>query len=235
MKKWIHSRTQTDKLIIEKIAAIIVVGDAREQEIKGLPIVAVTGSDPFDYDQYSIEELMNELTTKELRKIDTFYALDNLMTAVRDYGFDYTFTQRQKDLLSEFYSDPELASVSIKDVDVDSLITAIRECNTITGPYIRESQPEKNFAQVHNLDLTPSDYLNIIHQVTKDELKGAMKSHRLERLGIVMYEFIHDPKGYRLKYSRQIIEGNIKIYIKLIPHYANTCNVLVVSFHDPLD
>ena len=234
MKKWIHGKEQIDLLVIDKITLIVVVDDARTQEVKELPIVASTEDDPFDYDQYSVEEIM-DLPAFELRKFDTFYALDNLMTAVRDRGLKYKFTQRQQRLLSQFYKDPELASVDIRDIDADSLVKAIRECNTIMGPYKRDSEPEKNFAEVHNLELAPSDYLNIVHQITADELRGAVKSHRLERLGIVLYEFIHDPKGYKLKYSGQVIEDNIKIYIKLIPHYANTCNVLVVSFHDPLD
>lgn len=176
-----------------------------------------------------------DLSQSELRSIDTFYALDNLMTAVREHGFDYKFTSHQKQILSEFYKDSELASVDIANIDTSELLRAIKECNHVTGPYYRDSQPEKNFAEVHNIDLAPSDYLNIIKQVTSDELKGAIKSYRPERLGIVMYEFIHDLNGYKLKYSGQELEGDIKIYIKIIPHYANKLNIAVISFHDPLD
>ena len=235
MKRCIHAKQNAQNDIDFKIDLILIVDNAEAQNIKGLPVVASTqGNDPMDYDQYSIEELM-DLSQNELRSIDTFYALDNLMTAVREYGFNYKFTTHQKQLLSEFYKDPELSSVDTNNIDVVELIRAIRKCNDISGPYYRNSEPEKNFAKVHGLKMVSDDYLNIIKQITPNELYGAVKSFRPERLGIIMYEFIHDPKGYKLEYSGQQIDDDIKIYIKLIPHYANKYNIAVISFHDPLD
>lgn len=235
MKRYIHNREEAKVDSTFKIDLVLIVDDAREQGLSGLPVVASTqGNDPEDYDQYSIEELM-DLDISTLRQIDTFYALDNLMTAVRDRGFDYKFTGHQKDLLSHFYQDDNLSYVDRSSIDVVDLMKAVQECSHISGPYPRPSQPEKNFAEVHGLKMFADDYMNIIKSITPEELSNGRKSSRSQRLGIIMYEFIHTCKGYKLLYVDQYIDQDVKIYVKLIPHYANKYNIAVISFHDPLD
>ena len=213
----------------DKIDVIVVVNDARKQNLKNLPIKAATG-DFEDYDSYSIEELM-DLDNSILRQIDSFYALDNLRTAIEEYGLDYTLTKDQKAKLSDYYKKRDLSQVIPSDEQIQEILDHIKKCQHITGPDYRPNQPEKNFAERHGLEMTSSDYMAIIKDLKASEFISAVKSADTRRLGAVLYEFIHDPNGYILKYSKQKIEEDIKI----LPDYENNLTIAIISFHDPED
>lgn len=232
MKRWIHGGEQISFPMIDKIDVIAIVDDARTQGLYGLPVVASIQASE-DYDGYSVEELM-DLDDSTLRKINTFYALDNLLTAVNDYGFDYKLTTKQQTLLSDFYKKRENSIVDLTDSQINDLLKMIKECTHVTGPHYRMSQPEKNFEEVHGIEMVKSDYLGILHSLTKNDFLRAIKSSDTKRLGILLYEFKFD-RGYKLKHDDYEIKNGLEIYIKLIPHYQEQYNIALVSFHDMLD
>lgn len=230
MKRYIRTEeiVNQDSLHIDYI---VVVPDVRTMRLSQMPIVA--GSNLFeDYDRYTIEELM-DLDISEIRGIKSPYALDLIREAVNNGEFNYKLTRKQKEILHNFYTKRKNSDVPLYMVDVDELINAIRECNVLILPQYRTDQPEKNFAVSHNLPMQPDDYLAIIHEVSSNEIRGALKSSEEDRLGIVMYEFIHNVGGYHLKHSNEVITGNLDVYIKLIPNYNSKYTITVVSFHDP--
>lgn len=232
MKRLIRSKNAISILDgINEVDVIVIVNDARSQTLISLPVRASSDYDE-DYDQFTVEELM-ELDDSVLRNIDSFYALDNLNTAISEYGFDYKLTNKQKTALSNYYEKRELSRIDVMPGEIEKLLNLIKDCNHITGPDYRRGQPENNFADIYGLDMTPSDYMAIIKSITPDEFHSAIKSVDTKRLGSILYEFIHDPKGYVLKYSGQQIDTNIKIYIKLLPDYERDCSITIVSFHDP--
>ena len=231
MKKWIHGSDQ--KNLSSSIDFIIIVNDARCQSASNLPIMA-SSNDSEDYDHYSLEELQ-QLDDTELRDIETFYALDLMQTAINEGLLNYKLTKKQRDRLSNYYKSRELAEVQLNEEDVSFILNEVKRCNTIIGPQYRPGQPEKNFAKVHKFQMTDEDYEAIIKDIKLNEYIGTVKSASKERLGKLLYEFIHDPNGYELKYSHQVIKDDIKIYIKLFLDYKNEYNIAIVSFHDPLD
>lgn len=231
MKKYLYN---TKKDLVEySIDVITFVNDARIPTLNNLPVTAAS-SNSEDYDSYSIEELM-DLDTSVLRTIDSFYALDNLLTAIQEYGFDYKLTSKQSAKLSTYLKNRELSSVQLTKDQIKAILDSIKKCNHIVGPNYRPNQPEKNFAEVHGLDMVPADYLAILKSVKPEECIGAVKSADTRRLGTLLYEFIHDPKNYKLKYSGQQITDDIKIYIKILPDYENDLTIAIISFHDPED
>lgn len=230
MKRYIHNSKENS---IDTIDVIVFVNDARVSSLSSLPVTASSYSYE-DYDSYSIEELM-DLDESTLRNIDSFYALDNILTAIEEYGFDYKLTKQQKAKLSNYFKNRDLSSVELTEGQIKAVLNSIEKCTHVVGPDYRPNQPEKNFAEVHNLDMVPADYLAILKSVTADECIGAVKSVDTRRLGTLLYEFIHDPEGYKLKYSDQQIEDDVKIYIKVLPNYQNDLTIAIVSFHDPED
>ena len=228
MKRYIHASESVNN----KIDFIVIVNDARTFSLSQMPIVATSQFE--DYDSYGIDDLA-ELDVTELRTIESPYALDLLQTAINSGELDYKLTKRQREILSKFYQDRENSDVFVDSVGVQELLSAIKQCNTIIGPTIRNDQPEKNFALMHRLPMQPDDYLAIIHNLKPSEFTGALKSANEKRLGVVLYEFIHNPNGYKLKYFDTTISDDIKIYVKLIPDYNSKYTVTVISFHDPLD
>lgn len=234
MKRYIHATTESGWLSnIDKIDIVCIVDDAREQGLNRLPIKASSDYEE-DYDQFTIEELL-ELDDSVLRKIDSYYALDKLNDAWRAGGSSYKLSGKQKEKLSEYYKKRELSNVEPTDEEIQHMLNLIAECKHVAGPYERPGQPEKNFAKMHDLKMVQDDYMAIIKDIDLSEYIGALKSSETRRLGAVMYEFIHDPHGYELMYSGQVIDEDIEIYIKVLPDYENDYTVAIVSFHDPLD
>ena len=245
MKRYIHSAE--GYVNDDKIDFIVIVDDARTFQLDQMPIVA--GRVPFeDYDDYSAEELLG-LDFTELRKIRTPYALDTLQTAINEIKQGYIDNQIPKDkqdnlykltdvqrmILHNFYKSRENSDVPDYEVDIPKLLDTIKACNVVYGPDIRPNQPEKNFAEVHNLPMQRVDYLNIVHDLKQEEFRCALKSANEKRLGVILYEFIHTVNSYKLQNFDFTIDGPIDIYIKLIPNYNEKYNVAIISFHDPLD
>lgn len=232
MKRWIHSST-TIRNLIEKIDLVVITSDARTLTLSSLPVVAASSAGySKDYDQFTPQEIM-ELDDSELRKLSSPYALDALMEAINSEGFQYTLTKKQKDILHDFYRNNNNAFIQLDPSEINELTQMIANCKHVTRPGFRKGQPEKNFAEAHGLKMVDDDYLNIIHDIKPNEFKRALKSYEKDRLGVPLYEFIHDPNGYELKYSKQKIEAKIIIYIKLLVNYDGDFNVAIISFHDP--
>lgn len=238
MKKWVHAKedaVKRDRISIlegiDHVDLIVVTNDARTQRLTDLPVKASTEYEE-DYDQFTVEELM-DLDDSILRKIESFYALDNINTAIRSHELDYKLTKRQIKLLSDYYRKRELAEVCPTDEELAHMLHMIAECTHIVGPQYRPRQPEKNFAEMHGLKMVDDDYFNIIKSILPSEFYGAVKSYETERLGAVLYEFVHDPKGYKLEYSGQSLTEDLKIYIKLLSEYEKDLTLAIVSFHDP--
>ena len=121
------------------------------------------------------------------------------------------------------------------DVDVDKLLKVIKSCNTVIGPTIRSDHSENNYAAMSGLPMQPDDYLAILHDLKPDDFKGAFKSANKKRPGDVLYEFIHNPNGYKLKICDIPINDDIDIHIALIPNDYGRYDVAIVSFHDVPD
>lgn len=232
MKKWIHATTESNPLsAIDHIDLVLIATDARIMHIADLPVVASSNNYSKDFDRFTEEELL-ELNNSELRQLDSPYALDTLVQAINEGLIEYNLTKKQKDLLSHFYRDRNVSAVDLSSEDVKKLITMISECKSVTGPEIRFNQVEKNFAQVHGIEISQADYLAIVKRLTYSDFKRAIKSADLDRLGILLHEFICTVKGYKLKFSEGYFPENVKIYIKIIPHYASQYNIAIISFHD---
>lgn len=121
------------------------------------------------------------------------------------------------------------------EVDVDKLLKVIKSCNTIIGPTIRSDYSENNYAAIRGLPMQPNDYLAILQDLRPEDFKGAFKSANKKRPGDVLYEFIHNPNGYKLRIRDIPINDDIDIHIALIPNDYGRYDVAVVSFHDVLD
>lgn len=234
MKRYIHAANQHTSLLsrIDKLDLIVIANDARNLTIHNLPIAASSSDYAKDFDQFTPEEFF-DVDTKDLRNIDSPIALESLCEAINDLGLDYRMTAKQNQILQEFFKDESNSSVYLSKSDFDKLLKMISECKSVTGPDYRPGQPEKNFAELHNLEMVSADYLATIKQLTYSDFRKAIKSATIGRLGVLLYEFETTSKGYVLKYSKQRIPDDIKIYIKIIPHYAVKYNIAIISFHDP--
>lgn len=234
MKRYIHAATEVSILdLIDKIDVVAIVGDARTRSFNQVPIAASKRNDDLArFEMYLPEEFMDE-DISTLRRIESPYALANLLIATKDYGFDYKFTGKQKDILSKYLDKRENSIVRVSDEDVNRVLNLIKRCDTVTGPDFRYNEKEKNFAKVHGLRMVEDDYLNIIKMLTAKNFMSAIMSSDVTRLGTILFEFTCKPK-YKLKYSDQVINGDIDIYIKILPDYHGI-TVTLISFHDKLD
>ncbi len=236
MKRYVHSSDVSNIIadLVGHIDLVIIANDARTLSLGNLPIVAAASTSKYSkyYDDFSKEELI-DLDVSELRQIASPYALDLINDAVNDKELDYKLTNKQQNILSDFYSKRNNALINLSDSEIAELVNLISHCKSVTGPGYRPKQPEKNFAQLHGLKLVDDDYLAIVKSLKPSEFYGAVKSKNRDRLGIPLYEFKHDPQGYKLKYSGQTIPTDIIIYIKLIIDYDSDYNIAIVSFHDP--
>lgn len=234
MKRYIY--TKEEPLIqpfIDRIDLVVITNDACTQGLKYLPVVA-SDNEFEDYDQYTVEEIM-ELLPSELRSITSPYALDKVAEAINDFNFSYKMTTRQKEILHRYYMDRANSEVELEEQDVSDVLDKIAKCKHVVGPQYRPDQPEKNFAEVHGLEMVPDDYIAILKNIKASECISAVKSAMTDKLGVILYEFVHDPHNYKLKYSDQVISEKLKIYIKIIPEYEKDYTIAIVSFHDALD
>lgn len=233
MKRWIHASISCDiKDLVNKIDLVIIANDAATLTLGNLPVVASSNDYLKDFDQFNVDEIM-ELSDRELRNLSSPYALDTLQEAINERGFEYNLTAKQKDILSKFYSNNVNALIHLDAGQIDQLIQMIANCKHVTGPDYRPGQPEKNFEEVHGLNMRRDDYLAIVKSLKADELVRVLKSKDKTRLGTPLYEFIHDPNEYQLKHDNKVLDSKIKIYIKLIINYENSYNIAIISFHDP--
>ena len=234
MKRYIRSSDVSNVItdLVGHIDLVIIANDARTLSLGNLPIVASTGKYSKYYDDFSKEELV-DLDVSELRQIASPYALDLINDAVNDQELDYKLTNKQKNILSDFYSKRSNALIDLNDSEIIELVNLISQCKSVIGPGYHPKQPEKNFAQLHGLKLVDDDYLAIVKSIKPNEFYEAVKSKNQDRLGIPLHEFKHDPQGYKLKYSGQSIPTDIIIYIKLIIDYDSDYNIAIISFHDP--
>ena len=112
----------------------------------------------------------------------------------------------------------------------------LKKHSRVQGPYYRVNEPEKNFAELHDLDLGPKDYAYILHNLTVEECTEITPyktfSYSDKEPGNELIVFNVD-KEFILRYGQTI--GNFKVYIKIdLSKTVGSDNnpIALVSFHE---
>jgi len=199
---------------LNPIAIIAIVDDVNiSTPMVFAPIVAAVGDD-FDKDDLLDCYFSDDIAT--LRQIRKFAVL-NLMVELKEDNpeFDYKFTKEQKDILEQEYKDyHELTDEELK---ISELLDFVKTCNKCTIPVVRRSPDEyKNFADYHDLDLSPKDFLAIIRKFDRHDFQGFIRSNYRTYLGDKIYQFCReddyvDAKGNSLGHYNIWAEINLRL------------------------
>ncbi len=227
-RKKYYSATSSKSIVemVDRFDYVIITDDARTLPFGEIPII-FSGEGDEDYDKFSINQLMEYLTLENLRNICTFYALNNLEEAVNSYGFKYSITKKQKKLLREYHNKRSSYSLELDNDGVCKLIQLICDSTFLVRVYGHDND---NLHQLQQ-EMFQKDYLEIIKSIPCDEYKGLVTDDDTDRFGAPLYKFVHDPHGYKLKYSGQTLSNDIQIYVKILLEFENECNLCVLSFN----
>lgn len=217
--------------LFDSIDAIIIVNDINVDYSRiGVTASAILCGE--DYDSYSKRELLR-LSDDELEEIDTVGALNKLYE-MHNAGYHYSLTTDQMKIMKSGWE--KFTDYVVTVSDIRNVLKMIRDCSYLDTPSRRTGDPYKNFAETHNLDMTNTDYLNILKDVKATEC--VTKFNGVKRnSGTELFVFIHPGNNYKLilpqkTEAQQIITDDIKIYVKISVNPMTKAVLAYVSFHD---
>lgn len=142
------------------------------------------------------------------------------------------------ELASVYHIDPNDLNSStwkiyIDDNDVQKILNMLKKHDRVYGPVIH-SDPNKNFAYRHNLQILPSDYAYILHSLTLAECRQVTPyltpSRNKGNLGNNLIVFNVD-KEFTLASGQRI--GHFKVYIKIdLTRTEKEGPIALISFHE---
>ena len=209
MKRHIISNSQ-----LSPISIVAIVDDVNiPTPTVFVPIAATVGD---DFDKDDLLDCYFAGDTSTLRQIKKFSVLNQMVELAEDNpDFNYKFTKEQKDILELGYKDyQELTDDELK---ITTLLNFIKTCDRCTIPLVRKSPDDyKNFAEYHNLDLSPKDYLAIIRKLDRSNFQGFIRSKYRTYLGDKIYQFCREDdyvnaKGVPLGHYNLWIEINLRL------------------------
>lgn len=236
MKKWIHSKESilaeihfTD--LFDSIAAVYYVDDIdTKDDIFGASYTT-------SYYQDCTDEDLLELSKDKIAEIEDLYTIYR----INQLNPELLTRKQKKDLAQMYRLNPEaLMSGGIKvfldETDVAKILEMLKQHKRVQGPFYRYDEPEKNFAELHDLNLGPKDYAYILHQLTVEEctittpyktFSYSDKEPGNELLVFNVEKEIDLPNGGSI--------GNFKIYMKidLTKTFKNDNRpIVLISFHE---
>lgn len=235
MKRVIKSNSETIQTghftdLFNAISEVIYVDDINSIG----SIYAATDPSLIDYSNYTDEELLNQ-------SIEDIHSIQDLYTISRIYNLDKSKLTRaqQLELQKQYHVDPEDPnSVTwryyITDEDVEKILDMLKEHDWVDGP-VRSPDPRKNFARLHHLRITQTDYASILHSLTVAECRVITPyltvSRNINNLGNNLIVFNVD-KEYKLEDGTSI--GDFKIYIKIDLTRTDVPGepIALISFHE---
>ena len=164
---------------ISELDAIVFVDDVNISTPSGIFASSDIDTDFRDWNEYDFIDAINSGELNKLHQIKDFVVLDYMkeLDEDKDCEFSYTFTAKQKQILSDGYRHKNYTeSTQTEDVkDLLKLIDGYKDSYVL----IKRTKPDslyKNFAEVHNLTLTNLDYLAMVKQLEPKDFEGCVKS-----------------------------------------------------------
>lgn len=226
--KNIETKHFTD--LFTSIADIFYVDNIDEPQ----SIYAAEDPDIIDYSEYSDTELLN-------LSVEDIHSIEDLYTIYRIYNLDRKkLSLSQQKLLQEQYhvdpSDPNSVTwrYYLDDSDVEKILDMLKEHDWVEGP-TKSKDPSKNFARLHHLRITPTDYANILHSLTVDECRVITPYMTVSRnINNLENSLIVFNVSKELKLEDGSTLGHFKVYIKidLTRTSANGQPIALISFHE---
>lgn len=215
---------------LPKIDIILIVDDVDIPTPKG--IFADTNVwNSREWDDYDLLDMYNSGEISELRAISDFVTLNHMIQVKENYPeFEYEFTRKQKQILSEGYEN------YTEDIDeaseVPQLLEYISQCTSCTIPHVRRdpSLMHKNFAQYNQLRLAPEDYYSIVTQFEVTDFYGCIRSKYGDFLGDKIFQFLRNDEYFDSD-GKSIGIHNLWMEINLRETYAGDI-VALISLHD---
>lgn len=209
MKRHIISNSQ-----LSPISIVAIVDDINvPTPVVFAPVVATVGD---DFDKEDLLDCYFSEDIPTLRQIRKFTVLNQMVELKEDNpDFKYKFTKEQKDILEQEYA--HYQELTDDELTISKLLTFIRTCNRCTIPVTRKSPDDyKNFADYHDLDLSPKDYLALVRKLDRSNFKGFIRSKYRTYLGDKIYQFCReddyvDAKGNLLGHFNLWIEINLRL------------------------
>ena len=196
------------------IALIAIVDDVNiSTPLVYVPVAASIGDD-FDKDDILDYFLAGKIAI--LRQIRKFSVLNQMVELAEENSeFDYKFTKEQKDVLEKEYA--SYLELTDDELKINKLLQYIKTCNKCSTPLVRKSPyTYKNFAEYHDLDLSPKDYLAILKKLERSNFQGFTRSKYRTFLGDKIYQFCReddyvDAKGLPIGHYNIWVEINLRL------------------------
>ena len=237
MKRLIYSRQEVKDTIhftdlFDDISAVVYVDDLNTQD----DIFGSTYSGNDFYDSVPDDELV-KLPKYKLNKItdlNTLYRVNKLKPELLTY-------KQKCDLAKMYRMDPNDMNSSgfrvyVDDSDVAAILAMLKRHKYVAGPIYRPNEPDKNFANKHNLNIGPLDYAHILHNLTVSEctIETPYKTFSYSDTNPGSELIVFDvSKEFILQNGQSI--GNFKVYIKIdLSKTTGSDNnpIALISFHD---
>ena len=220
---------------IPELDAIVFVNDVNIATPSGIFASSDITTDFRDWNEYDFIDAMNSGELNKLHQIEDFVVLDYMkeLDEDKECEFSYTFTAKQKQILSEGYKHKNYTE-STQTEDVKDLIRLIDKYNDSYVPIKRTKSDSlyKNFAEVHNLTLTNLDYLAMVKQLEPGDFEGCIKSFYPDYLGDKIYQFIRKDIWYG-KDHQQIGDQEYTLWIEINVRQTKDDQIIaLISLHD---
>ena len=164
MKRLIYSRQEAKNIIhftdlFEDISVVIYVDDLDTKD----DIFGATYSGNDFYNSVPDNELIKlpKYKLNRITDLNTLYRINKLKPELLTY-------KQKSDLAKMYKADPQDLNsagfwVYMDDSDVAAILSMLKRHRYVAGPIYRPNEPDKNFANRHNLNIGPQDYAHILH------------------------------------------------------------------------
>ena len=220
---------------ISELDAIVFVDDVNISTPLGIFASSDISTDFRDWDEYDFIDVMNSGELTKLRQIEDFVVLNYMKELDEDKTceFSYTFTAKQKQILSDGYRHKNYTE-NTQTKDVEDLLKLIDNYKDSYVPIKRTKSDSlhKNFAEVHNLTLTNLDYLAMVKQLEPKDFESCVKSFYPDYLGDRIYQFIRKDIWYG-KDHQQIGDQEYTLWIEINVRQTKDDQIIaLISLHD---